>query len=83
MPLVTVIVTMFSPSDHVAAAPFATDTPPTLILTVAFASTGVAVMVLVAFVVSAVYSVIPLSKAGVRLSEPIVSPDRPAFKGLS
>jgi hypothetical protein len=81
--LVTVIVTTFSPSDHVAAVPLATTSPFTAMKMVAALSMGVAVMVLVAFVVSAVYSVIPLSKAGIRLSEPIVSPDRPAFKGLS
>lgn len=45
-------------------------------------SAGVAFIVLVAFVAAAVYSVISLLKAGVKLSEPIVRVDRLASKGL-
>lgn len=50
-------------------------------VTVALASSGVAVTVLVAFVVVAVYSVVSGSNAGVSVSEPIVSPERRALKG--
>lgn len=50
-------------------------------VTVALASSGVAVTVLVAFVVVAVYSVVSGSNAGVSVSAPIVSPERRALKG--
>ena len=49
---------------------------------VALLSSAVAVTLLVEFVVVAVYDTTFLSKAGVSVSEPIVSPDRFALKGL-
>lgn len=78
----TVTVTVFAPSAQVAAAPFVTAVSPTMIPTVAPLSAGVAVIVFVAFVVVAEYDVTPASKTGDNASEPIVSPDRSALKGL-
>lgn len=48
----------------------------------ALESVGVAVIVFVALEVVAVYSCTALSKLGVKTSEPIVSPDKLASKGL-
>lgn len=74
---------VFSPSFHVAAVPFVMSVVPlSLMETAAEDSAAVAVTVLVAFVVVAVYSVTPPSNDGSRLSAPIVSPDRALFKGL-
>ena len=50
----TVICTVLLPVLHVAALPFVTDIPSTVITTVAITSSGVAVIVFVAFVVLAV-----------------------------
>lgn len=61
--------------------PFSTAVSPTMIVTSAPLSAGVAVTVLVALVVAAVYSVTAPSKAGVSVSDPIVSPERVALKG--
>lgn len=76
----TVTVKMFSPTAHVAAVPLAIGVEPLSISTVP--SSAVAVMVLVALVVLTSYSVTPASNAGIRVSEPIVSEARLAFKGL-
>jgi hypothetical protein len=74
-----VIVTVFAPSAQVAAAPLLTGVSPFKMVTVASSSSGVAVMVLVAFVVLAVYSVASGSNDGVSVSAPIVSPERRAL----
>jgi len=76
------MVRVLLPSAHVAAVPLATVVPPLEISTVADASSGVAVMVLVALVVVAVYAVTSGSNTGVSVSAPIVSLDRRAVKGL-
>lgn len=81
-PFVTVIVTLFSPVAHVAAVPLLTAVSPTIIWTLASASVGVAVIVLVALVVVAVYSDTSGANSGVRASDPIASPERAASKGL-
>lgn len=81
LPLVTLTVRRFSPVCQVAALPFSTGVVPLVIVTSAPLSFGVAVMVLVALVVVAVYSVTEPSKAGVSVSDPIVSPERVALKG--
>lgn len=52
-----------------------------MISTVASSAAAVAVTVLVALEVVAVYAVTPELNAGERLSDPIVSPERVAFKG--
>lgn len=78
----TVIVTVFSPSFHVALAPLFTAVPSTSIATDAPASFAVAVMAFVVFVVAAVYALTAGSNDGVKASDPIDSPDRVAFKGL-
>ena len=82
MPLVTVIVTEFSPSTQVAACPYSTVVSPFLIETVAPSAAAVAVMVLVALVVLVVYSVTSPSKVGVSVSEPIVKAESFAFGGV-
>ena len=71
-------VSVFSPSAHVALAPFSISVVPTLISMPAFGSIGVAVTLFVALLVVAVYSSVSVSKAGVKVNEPIVSPDKPA-----
>lgn len=76
------MVRTFAPVCQVAALPFATGVAPLLISTSALLSAAVAVTVLVALVVVAVYSVTEPSKAGVSVSDPIVSPERVALKGL-
>lgn len=81
-PFFTVIVSVFSPSDHVAAVPFSTVAPPLSIVIWAFASSATALTVLVTLVVVAEYSVSSGLNAGDRASEPIVSPERFALKGL-
>ena len=73
---------MFAPSDQVALLPLVTGVSPFKMVTVASSSVGVAVMVLVALVVSAVYSVTLEANSGVRVSDPIDSPDKVASKGL-
>ena len=81
-PLTTLTVTVFSPALQVAAVPFPTGVEPLRIVTAAASSSGVAVIVFVALVVVAMYSVTDPSKAGVSVSAPIVSPERRALKGL-
>lgn len=81
-PLVTLMVRTFAPVCQVADPPFVTGVAPFLISTSALLSVAVAVTVLVALVVVAVYSVTEPSKAGVSVSDPIVSPERVALKGL-
>ena len=78
----TVTVSVFSPTAQLALLPLFTSVVPFLIAIVAVSSAAVAVTLLDALVVVAVYSVTSGSKDGVRVSEPIVSPDRFAFKGL-
>ena len=82
VPFVTVIVTVFSPADHVALAPLVTVVVPFLISTVASSSSGVAVILFVAADVVTVYAVVSASKVGVSVSAPIVSPERRALRGL-
>lgn len=73
---------MFTPSAHVAGVPFSTSVPPFRIVITVFSSFAVAVTVLVLLVVVAVYSVTSAENDGESVSEPIVSPDRSAFKGF-
>ena len=80
VPFFTFTVKVLAPVAQVAAVPFSTGVSPLRMVTVALASSGVAVTVLVAFVVVAVYSVAE-SNAGVSVSAPIVSPERRALKG--
>ena len=75
------IFTTFLPALQVAAVPFSTDALPLRMEISAAVSSGVAVMVLVALLVVAVYSVTEPLKAGVSVSAPIVSPERRALKG--
>lgn len=82
LPFVTVTVTVFLPSVQVAASPFVTAAVPLLIEMVAVSLVAVAVIASVALVVAAVYAVTPPLKVGASVSEPIVSPDRLASKGL-
>ena len=82
VPLVTVIVTVFSPSSHVALAPFSISVSPTKIVISAFSSSASAVILLLALEVVAVYSVTSPLNSGVKVSEPIVSPDKSALKGF-
>jgi hypothetical protein len=81
VPFFTFTVKVLAPVAQVAAVPFSTGVSPLRMVTVALASSGVAVTVLVAFVVVAVYSVVSGSNAGVSVSAPIVSPERRALKG--
>lgn len=67
------IVTVFSPSTQVADDPLATTVSPFLITTVASLSVAVAVIVFVALVVSASYSVTSESNVGSSVRLPIVS----------
>ena len=76
------MVTTFSPSFHVAEPSFSISVSFTVIVISASASSGVAVILLLAFVVLAVYAVTELLNSGSSVSEPIVSPDRFAVKGL-
>lgn len=76
------MVTTFSPSFHVAEPSFSISVSFTVIVISASASSGVAVILLLAFVVLAVYVVTELLNLGSSVSEPIVSPDRFAVKGL-
>lgn len=73
VPLVTVIVTVFSPTTQVADDPLATSVSPFLITTVASLSVAVAVIVFVALVVEVSYSVTSLSNVGSSVRFPIVS----------
>lgn len=82
MPFVTFTVTTFMPLAQVAAVLFSTSASPTFILIVALSSVGIAVITFVAFVVVAVYSAVPELNAGESVSDPIVSPDKVASKGL-
>lgn len=77
-PFVTVMITVFSPSSQVAAELFVCGSPFTVIAIPAFSSVDVAVIVFVVFAVVAAYSKTPESKAGVKESVPIVSPDKDA-----
>ena len=61
--------------------PFSTGVEPLRMETAAGLSSGMAVTVLVALLVVAVYSVTDPSKAGMSVSAPIVSPERRALKG--
>ena len=72
----TVIVSSFSPSAHVAELPFSISVVPSMILTVAFGSVGVAVTLFVALLVVAVYSTTELLNSGSSVNDPIVSPER-------
>ena len=81
-PFFTFTVTTFSPSFHVAEPSFSISVLFTVIVISASASSGVAVILLLAFVVLAVYAVTELSNSGSSVSEPIVSPDKFAVKGL-
>ena len=72
----TVTVRVFSPSVQVALPPFVTVVVPFLITIVASASVAVAVTLLDAFDVVAVYSVTSLENVGVSVNDPIASPDR-------
>lgn len=67
------IVTVFSPSTQVADDPLSTVASPFLITTVASSSVAVAVIVFVALVVSASYSVTSESNVGSSVRFPIVS----------
>lgn len=71
-------VRVFSPSAHVALSPFSISVVPTLISISAFGSIGVAVTLFVALLVVAVYASVSVSNEGVKVNEPIVSPDKPA-----
>lgn len=82
LPFVTVTVTVFSPSVQVAASPLVTVVVPFLMAMVAVSLVAVAVITSVALVVAAVYAVTLPLNVGVSVSEPIVSPDRLASKGL-
>ena len=79
-PLAT-ISTVFSPSVHVALAPFSSSSSLTVIA-ISTPSAAVAVTLFVAFVVVAVYSVVSASNVGVSVSAPIVSPERRAVSFL-
>ena len=70
------MVSVFSPTSQDAVPPFVTSVSPLSISTSAFSSVGVAVTLLVALVVVAVYSVTSGSNAGLSVSVPIVSPER-------
>lgn len=76
------MVTVFSPSVHVALPPLVTGVSPFLISTVAPSLAGVTVILLVASVVVAVYANTSGLNVGVSVSAPIASVDRDAFKGL-
>lgn len=76
------ISTVFSPASHVALAPFSSSVSLTVIA-ISMPSAAVAVTLLLAFVVVAAYAVVSASNAGVRLSDPIVSPERVAVSFLS
>ena len=67
---------MFSPSDHEALLPLVTGVSPFSIVIVAAESVAVAVTLLLALLVVAVYSVTALLKVGVSVNDPIASPDR-------
>ena len=79
---VTSITTSLSPSVHVADAPFSSSTSFTVISTVASALVGVAVTLFDALVVVVVYSVTSALNVGVKVSDPIVSPDKVLLMGL-
>ena len=71
---------MFSPSAHVTGD--VTTVSPNLLTPVAVLLADVAVTAFDAFVVAAVYAVVPELNVGDSVSEPIRSSERSAFKGL-
>ena len=79
---VQTISTVFSPVSQVAAVPLVWASSLT-VMAAETSSAGVAVIVLVLFVVVAEYDVVLGSKLGVRVSAPIVSPERRAVSFLS
>lgn len=79
-PFVTVMVRRLSPVSHDAFPPLVTSVAlspsPSMITTSASSSVGVAVTLLLAFDVVAVYASTDASNVGVSVNDPIVSLDR-------